>query len=212
MIKYKYFFYIIIFLHLLSCGLPSYSVVEPPVVGDSDTVSVSFSAPVDDSNITGYEIYYKIYPSTENDAIQADKELFDDESSSYVYEFGDSKPKKLGFFRLQYGDTRQVILPLISNDISQSVYLEAGEVLEVNFSQEQLIVDGTPIGEPSRLIDDIAESFSSDEIDGDKDANGVESGMAYSISFVAYSYVSAIIDSTYENSIPVFLGTIDNTN
>lgn len=207
----RYFIYLLFLSLCISCGLPSYSVVEPPVLVESDTVSVRFSAPANDSNISGYEIYYKIYPSTESDAIQADKDSFDVNNSAYVYEFGDTKPKNLGFSRLQYG-TSKIGIPLISNNLSDSINLQPVDILEINFSSNQIVIAGTEIGEPGRLINDSIEPFSSSEIEGDFDDNGVSAGMPYSISFAAYSFVSGIIDTTYENSIPVFLGTVDMTN
>ncbi|RQW05901.1 MAG: hypothetical protein EH225_03925 [Calditrichaeota bacterium] len=192
-------FYIII---LVSCGLPAYSVAEAPVrtSSDSDTVLVSFDAPVVDENIFGYEIYYKIYKFDSPD-IAKDKEKFNSDSAAYEYESGSKKPVELKFNRLQYGEESNSIIPLISKDILQS-----GQSVVINFSENQILVNNVPIGAPKRIIDQ--EEFTSDLIEGDSDSNGVVSGDVFKISFVAYSYVSAII-TTHQSSIPVFLGTVE---
>lgn len=210
-----------LFLIISSCGLPSYAIVDAPTVtsSDSDTTFKSFIAPADDSNISGYEIYYKIYSSSSSVSIQSDRDKFDENNTSYTYEFGSKKPKSLGFHRLQYGDLTTLDylpIPLISNDSSQAVNLQPGEEVVINFSTGNgtLTVDGTSAGIPLRYVfdDTYLKPFSSNVVAGDSDSNGVDNGTAYSISFVAFSYVSSII-TTYQSSIPVFLGTIkDKSN
>lgn len=219
---------LIIFISILfitSCGLPSYSVVEAPIKTstDSETVLVSFAAPSNHSNISGYEVYYKIYPASNETEIKSDREQFNISNSSYTFEFGSKKPLALGFRRLQYGELSGntlvpqdvfLAIPLISNDITAPINLQENEELEINFSSPDgsIKINGTTVWYPLRYIKDIdgnLKTFSSNsgDIEGDDDANGVESSTPYSISFVAFSYVSAII-STYQSSVPVFLGTI----
>jgi len=212
-------FYILLFsLFLLSCGLPSYNVVNAPVVVSSDVESESgfkrFYAPAIDTNIDGYEIYYKIYTVDDPD-IATDKTEFDNDNSSYVYELGNVKPVKLGFHRLSVGTLETNILaavPLISSDD-----LTAGLPLQIflgTIDDEILINNTTDIGIPLRDVKDVDyyKPFAKNVIESDSDSNEVTiSDSQYSVSLVAYSYVSiteASLVSNSENSIPVFLGTL----
>ena len=206
-------FLIIFSLFLSSCGLPSYTVVDPPVVTSSDfiTLSKSFLAPADDQYVDGYEVYYKIYSTFDTSKITSDRDQFDVTGSNYKYEFGDIKPKRLGFKRLIYGDTetsQNFYPPLISTDSSKDVNLQANE--EFLISLNRIEIDSVSIGIPLRIVKDedgFYKPFLNNVIEGDSDANGVTDDVEYSVSFVAFSYVSSII-TTNQSSYPVFIGTI----
>lgn len=210
--------YLLIFsIYVISCGLPSYSVVNAPVVVSSDVESETgfkrFYAPAIDTNIDGYEIYYKIYVFDDPD-IAADKIKFDIDSSSYVYEFGNVKPLKLGFHRLGVGDleTEYFVLPLVSSDdLTVGLPLQ----LFVGTNDDEILINSiTDIGIPLRNVKDANyyKPFAKNVVESDSDSNEVTVGVSqYSVSFVAYSYVSiteASLVSNSENSIPVFLGTL----
>jgi len=203
---------------LISCGLPSYIVIEAPVktTGTTATTEVSFKAPSDSSHIDGYEIYYKIYPFNST-KIDTDRELFNIASSSYVYEFGETKLVKNKFQRLQYGemDSQKFLrnAPLIP-----ASFLPPGSELVIEFISEDIssiTANGSYIGIPLRIvfqIGDTLKNFGSNVNLLDSDRNGVTPGTPYSISFVAYSR-RHMIETAYNNSVPVFLGTIkDRSN
>ncbi|MBI9098292.1 MAG: hypothetical protein JEY91_07425 [Spirochaetaceae bacterium] len=210
-------FLIIFSLFLSSCGLPSSAVVDPPVVtsSDIDLVSKSFLAPADDQFIDGYEVYYKIYSTFDTSEIISDRDQFDVTGSNYKYEFGDIKPNRLGFKRLIYGDTEtsQILYPpLISTDSSKAVNLQANEefLISLNAGNDRIEIDSVSIGIPLRIVKDedgYYKPFLNNVIEGDSDANGVTDDVVYSVSFVAFSYVSSII-TTNQSSYPVFIGTI----
>jgi len=199
---------------LFSCGLPSFTIIEAPVktTPTNATTEASFNAPSDTSHIHGYEIYYKIYPNN-SPKIASDRELFNIENPSYAWEFGDTKLVKNKFHRLQYGvinaETSLKNSPLISES-----YLPAGTELVIEVISERdssITANGSNIGIPLRIVfeDNILKHFGSNVVSSDSDSNGVSTGELYSISFVAYSR-RHMIETAYNNSVPVFLGTINN--
>lgn len=208
---------------LINCGLPLSSVAEPPVVkGVSSSNSVGFTAPSDDSNILGYEIYYKIYKDNDGDVknlISLEKEKFNITNSSYNYEFGKSKLDKLKFHRLNYGELKSTTKhdsPLIS-----VIYLQAAQslVITAGTSSDSIIINNLPsIGYPLRVAIDSDEDFkdfNNDSVVGsgadiDIDHNDVTNDSQFSVSFVAYSYVNNVLFPNSENSYPVFLGTVND--
>jgi hypothetical protein len=204
----------------IGCGLPSYTVVEAPVVSSNGTTYVSFEAP-SDSNIDGYEIYYKIY-TDDDDEIEDDEDEFDIDSSSYVYEFGDTLPDSLNFNRLMRlessSSTSSDSIPFITAGTA-SDELDSGEECIIylldSSTTDYITLGGTTFAQPLRIAIDDDDSdyknFSDDTVESeDDDSNGVDSDdiTPYSVSFVAYSYVNNAILVDYESSYPVFLGTI----
>ena len=195
-----------------SCGLPSSYVAEAPVVQSTSAFSVGFSAPTEDTSIFGYEIYYKIYNATDTSSIETDRLKFDTDLSSYDFESGDIKPNSLKFNRLNLGDLLTTIIktpPVVSVDD-----LSPGEIVTISIgpgsgSENGIIAINDIELIPLRIaMDDIHyKPFQSNILFSDPDNNGVSTGDTYSVSFVAYSYVSSIITS-YQSSYPVFLGTI----
>jgi len=207
----KLSYIILISLISVSCGLPSYGVAEPPVAVAQDTLKTfaGFSAPTDTTSILGYEIYYKIYLASDNN-IELDRDKFDVDNSNYTYEFGNVKPGKLGFHRMSYGtletpESSSIIFPLISEtEISSSQ--------TVVISKNSVLINSASAGYPLRVAttddaDKFLKPFENSISLNDPDRNGVSPGDTFSVSFVAFSYVSSII-STSQSSYPIFLGTI----
>lgn len=204
----------ILLLFLSSCGIPSFSIVDPPIpTNTTSTVLISFRAPDEDDDIFGYEVYYKIYKS-DSDEILEDKDKIEDDNTT---KFGDTLLKEIGGFNtLNIGELKQTTpstRPLIkSGDLS------GGEEFVINFSvgTGEVYLNGSRIGIPLRNVTDTEDGVNyyetfSDTVDNyDFDRNGVtEFDTSYTISFVAFSSVFDII-GTSEDSIPVFLGSISD--
>lgn len=207
-------------LFLKSCGLPSYSVVEPPVRVTPTATYVGFSAPGDDSNISGYEIYYKIYVATETSSISSDENQFDTENANYTYQFGAKKLDNLKFKRLKYGNlitasSTSFSTPIIGVD---SLIATSDCLISVGVLNGYISVNSLNIGIPLRIAkttdgNDYLKAFLKNVVTADIDnneENPIAAGTPYSVSFAAYSYVSTNSFLDYDSSIPVFLGTITN--
>ncbi len=72
-------------------------------------------------------------------------------------------------------------------------------------------VNGTPLRiATDSTVDKNFKNFSHDTIEStDSDRNGAEGDSNYTVSFVVYSYVNSAILVDYENSLPIFLGSMD---
>ena len=104
---------------LYSCGIPSYSHLEKPVkmssyysaTGDGVTL-VGFTTPSNDTNILGYNIFYKIYSQDDSTEIEEDENYFDENyyiDDNTEMETGDKIPNKRGFIKLgEYGESATV--------------------------------------------------------------------------------------------------------
>ena len=206
----------------IGCGLPSYNVVEPPIVNSDQTSDeptyVGFIAP-DDSNIAGYEIYYKIYRSIDTNTIDSDREQFAIGGTNDNYEFGKVKPVRLGFHRLMKlppGGISTNTPPGFPYISSTDLAAEWVFRLLINPGSNIMQIQGSEIGKPLRdvridgLEDGDFKSFDDLIENIDSDSNGVsEINELYSVSFIAFSYISSMI-TTNESSYPVFLGTFTN--
>ena len=204
----------IISVFVSSCGLPSSNVADAPVVRSTSAFSVEFSAPAEDTSIFGYEIYYKIYNATDTSSIETDRLKFDTDLSSYDFESGDKKPDSLKFNRLNIGD---LFTPTIKSIPVVSVDdLSSGDIVTISIGPGSgtdgngiISINGLELIPLRIVLDDIYyKPFLNNVLSGDTDNNGVlKEDNQYSVSFVAYSYVSSII-TTSQSSYPVFLGTI----
>jgi hypothetical protein len=97
-------------LIFFSCGIPSYSYLEKPVkmssyysaTGDGVTL-VGFTTPSNDTNILGYNIYYKIYSQDDSTEVEDDEKYFDENyyiDDNTEMQTGDKIPNKRGFIRI----------------------------------------------------------------------------------------------------------------
>ena len=226
----KLLYIIIISLFVTSCGLPSYTVVKSPVKNSDESTYLGFSAPSDDSNISGYEIYYKIYKISDPD-IDKDENKFLTTASNYTYDFGVTKLNQLNFKRLMRADdgtmttagsgTKDAPSYPFINAGTNIYQLDSSEICRIflGSTTDYIVLDfggsSTVNGTPLRIatdstVDKNFKNFSHDTIEStDSDRNGAEGDSNYTVSFVVYSYVNSAILVDYENSLPIFLGSMD---
>lgn len=231
--NYIYLYIIVISLLFTACGLPLYTVVDPPdFYSTGSTASIGFTAPNDDSNISGYEIYYKIYESGSYE-IDYDEEEIDNSDDDYIYEFGTGKLDDLNFNRLMRLDSGANTddapsYPFINSGSDNSNNeLNSGEMCIIlvgigSFDDDPNSYDSIKLnnivnGIPLRIAtdDDGFKDFYSDNVeDGDSDNNDEvdDTDSEYTIAFAAYSYVNNALATDIESSYPVYLGTLSVNN
>ena len=211
------YFYILIFSALFfSCGLPSYNVVEPPENIIETTTDVSFTAN-SDPDVYGYEIYYKLYDSSDTGTIVTDKKGFEINNVNSTFQPATQLLATLGFNRLTKLDSGEPK----TNESRYPLYLtnseiNAGDILKITIGSgsNTISINGTPLAEPLRNTLDDTNSFFKSFYDvillTDNDNNNLNNNTNISISLAAYSAASVALITHYD-SYPVFLGTLDLT-
>ena len=118
------------FLIITGCGLPDYAKINPPTtVGlDPNLKWVGFKTPTDDTNITGYVVYYKIYTNLENSLYDDDRNAFT--SSSEELPLGDTLPVQQEFVRAGGTDLGRVFPSSTGFNIP---HINPGENVYINF-------------------------------------------------------------------------------
>jgi hypothetical protein len=110
------FFYISLFMLLSGCGLPTYEALDPPTSASTgSSYSVAFTSD-NDTEIFGYNIYYKIYVA-DDILIRTEEKLFDpttyENNDLDELPSGDTLPKELGFFKMGFIDKTTTFDPQI---------------------------------------------------------------------------------------------------
>jgi len=146
------------FLLLLSCGIPTYEVLDPPRKYNPGSNMVGFQTPNNDE-IDGYIIYYKIYKYNDS-TISTDEAKFNKSyytNSSSELPSGTTLPESLGFYKMGYiGKTNNEAFPHIplrgsghnvllnfSSSINLSSTSVTDPVLEINGTDYTSTI-GTP--------------------------------------------------------------------
>lgn len=136
MLKNNHFFFLITFLSVLlvSCGLPSYDIPEPPVpIKDTSQSRILYFKTPDDDSIQGYIFYYKIYSDLDTSLMISDRDDFEDnlEEDTNSLE-GNTLPQRLNFY------------PLGEKEINAANYPQP--LFEVTSESNRLItLDFTPV-------------------------------------------------------------------
>jgi len=138
----------LILLLFAQCGLPEFAVVaKPSKLTNSDTLKatvIGFQTPSNDTNITGYALYYKIYIS--DSEYNTDESYFEDGhyvNSDTEFQPGSVVPKSRGF--VLAGHLGATDLPESRYTIRHSA---AGDDILINFNPNDSNTDSNARQEP----------------------------------------------------------------
>ncbi len=138
-----------LFLILISgCGLPSSESIESPSFIETglDT-SAAFQTPLDDQNIAGYILYYKVYTgNSDYDSVgEPDREKFDDVTQYNNNEVpaGSIVPKQQGFFRMGKADGSTLDEPVINQNT-----VAAGTTVYIEYDENKKLIAYTDKDDP----------------------------------------------------------------
>ncbi len=131
--------YFLLLILISGCGLPDYQSIEPPSFSETGSeYSVAFLTPIDDQNIEGYIIYYKVYTGlSDYDLVGvADRQKFDDETqySNNEISAGSVVPNQQGFFRMGKASESTLDEPVISQNT-----VTTGTAIYIGYEDEKLI-------------------------------------------------------------------------
>ncbi len=210
-------------LFAAGCGLPSYSYLdEPSVIDYGSSNKVGFNA-ADGSGVDGYIIYYKIYADGDED-IDDDEDRFD---ASYYDDDsipdGTTVPESLSFEKMAWAGVSSYTTPVIGYDGDDDVVLDfTSSINQDSGNDPVLYIDGSSMsssmGIPGRGVKDsdslykrFVQDYDFDDSDLDSTITG-GSTIKIQIAFVAISYGldASTLDSSM--SVPVYLGTVYQTN